>query len=85
MKEKNSILLWIKNIALVCAVAAICWLGAKLVRVFTMFNTGGAEVIGEADWEKMKSLSTLDITMIFVFVISIIVVIIVNKIRWKNK
>ena len=50
-----------------------------------MFNTGGAEVIGEADWEKMKSLSTLDITMIFVFIISIIVVIIVNKIRWKNK
>ena len=85
MKEKKNALLWIKNIALVCAVAAICWLGAKLVRVFTMFNTGGAEVIGEADWEKMKSLSTLDITMIFVFVISIIVVIIVNKIRWKNK
>jgi len=85
MKEKKNALLWIKNIALVCAVAAICWLGAKLVRVFTMFNTGGAEVIGEADWEKMKSLSTLDITMIFVFIISIIVVIIVNKIRWKNK
>ena len=85
MKEKKNALLWIKNIALICAVAAICWLGAKLVRVFTMFNTGGAEVIGEADWEKMKSLSTLDITMIFVFVISIIVVFIVNKIRWKNK
>ena len=85
MKEKNSVLLWIKNIALVCAVAAICWLGAKLVRVFTMFNTGGAEVIGEADWEKMKSISTLDKTMIIVLIISIIVVIIVNKIRWKNK
>jgi len=85
MKDKKNVLLWIKNVALVCAVAAICWLGAKLVRVFTMFNTGGAEVIGEADWEKMKSLSTLDITMIFVFIISIIVVIIVNKIRWKNK
>ena len=85
MKEKNSVLLWIKNIALVCAVAAICWLGAKLVRVFTMFNTGGAEVLGAAEWEKMKSISTLDKTMIIVLIISIIVVIIVNKIRWKNK
>jgi len=85
MKEKKNALLWIKNIALVCAVAAICWLGAKLVRVFTMFNTGGAEVIGADEWEKMKSFSTLDKTMIIVFVISISVVIIVNKIRWKEK
>ena len=81
---KNT-LLWMKNIALICAVASICWLGAKLVRVFMMFNTGGAEVIGEAEWEKMKSITTLDKTMIIVLVISILVVIIVNKIRWKTK
>ena len=85
MKDKKSVLLWVKNIALVCAVTAICWLGAKLVRVFTMFNTGGAEMIGEAEWEKMKSISTLDKTMIVVFIISIIIVIIVNKIQWKTK
>ena len=81
---KNA-LLWMKNIALICAVASICWLGAKLVRVFMMFNTGGAEVLGEAEWEKMKSITTLDKSMIIVLVISIIVVIIVNKIRWKTK
>ena len=85
MKDKKNILLWIKNVALICTVASICWLGAKLVRVFMMFNTGGAEVIGEAEWEKMKSITTLDKTMIIVLVISILVVIIVNKIRWKTK
>jgi len=85
MKDKKNVLLWIKNVALVCAVAAICWLGAKLVRVFTVFNSGGANMVGEAEWEKIKSISTLDKTMIAVFVISIIVVIVVNKIRWKTK
>lgn len=85
MNDKKNILLWIKNVALICAAASICWLGAKLVRVFMMFNTGGAEVLGEAEWEKMKSITTLDKTMFIVLVISIIVVIIVNKIRWKTK
>ena len=81
---KNT-LLWMKNIALICAVASICWLGAKLVRIFMMFNTGGAEVLSEAAWAKMKSITTLDKTMIIVLVISIIIVIVVNKIRWKIK
>ena len=85
MKNKMNVLLWIKNIALVCVVASICWLGAKLVRVLTIFNTGGGAVLGEAEWEKMKSISTLDVAMIIVLVISLIIVIIVNKIRWKSK
>ena len=83
-KEKN-FLLWLKNIALICVVASICWIGAKLVRIFTMLNVGGAEMIGEAEWDKMKSISTLDKTIILVLVISIIVVIIINKIRRKTK
>lgn len=85
MNDNKNILLWIKNIALICAAASICWLGAKLVRVFMMFNTGGAEVLGEAKWEKMKSITTLDKTMIIILVISIIVVIAVNKIRYQTK
>lgn len=85
MKKDNNILLWVKNIALICAVAAICWLGAKGVRIFMMFNTGGAELIGKAEWEKMKSITSLDKTMILVLVISIIVVIVMNKLRRKTK
>lgn len=83
MKNNNS-LKWIKNIALVCMTASICWLGAKLVRILTMFNTGGNELVGEAEWERIKSFSTLDKTMIVVFIISIIVVIIINKMRKRS-
>lgn len=85
MKKDNNILLWGKNIALICAVAAVCWLGAKVVRIFMMFNTGGAQVLGASEWEKLKSITAIDKAMIIVLMISVIVVIIVNKIRWKEK
>lgn len=82
MKKKNTLFTWLRNIVLVPMIASIIWLVSKGARVLMLYNStmleGGRGV-------KFSPFTKTDLYILVVFVISLTLFVIFNKIRKNTK
>lgn len=82
MMKKNKLFAWIRNIVLIPMVASMTWLAFKAHRLLSLYNStmleGGSGV-------KLAPFLNIDIYILSVFVISLIVYLVFNKIRKNGK